>query len=317
MKFLVFVFVLGSSAAGQQNSAAVPFLPEVFSQFPNVRDFTLSSEQDEAYFTAQSHMGDISVLLSIRKLNGRWSEPAIVSFSGRYQDLEPFLTPDGLRLFFVSNRPATDSTDKTKDFDIWYVRRKSVKDTWSTPVNLGAPVNSDRDEFYPSVSVRNNLYFTSDAPGSKGKDDIFFCAWMGDRYADPVSLSDSVNSSGYEFNATVSPDESFLLFSGYNREDGFGSGDLYISYSNRNGEWSKAVNLGSETNSDKMDYCPFVSLETNTLYFTSKRNKPVLPAKGFSYVKDLLKVMHQYDNGLSRVYAVPIDKVPGWSFNRR
>ena len=85
----------------------------------------------------------------------------------------------------------------------------------------------------------------------------------------------------------------------------------------KNGEWSKAVNLGSETNSDKMDYCPFVSLETNTLYFTSKRNKPVLPAKGFSYVKDLLKVMHQYDNGLSRVYAVPIDKVPGWSFNRR
>jgi hypothetical protein len=36
-------------------------------------------------------------------------------------------------------------------------------------------------------------------------------------------MGDVINTESYEFNAYVAPDESFLIFSGYNREDGYGS----------------------------------------------------------------------------------------------
>jgi hypothetical protein len=303
---LISLMLIGISFAQPQ---VQHFLPDVFTQFPGVRDLAISSTQDEAYFTAQSYLGEISVILDIRKENGMWSQSKIASFSGKYQDLEPFLSPDGLRLYFASNRPLNTSETKTKDFDIWYVERESQATEWSEPVNIGSPVNSESDEFYPSISDNGNLYFTSNAAGSKGKDDIFFSKWENGRYSTPVSLSDSVNSEGYEFNAFISPDESFIIFSGYNREDGLGSGDLYISFKNADGTWSKAKNLGSEINSDKMDYCPFVDLNSRILYFTSKRSRLDYGTSGFAAVSDLLTEIDKYENGLSRIYQVSVQQM--------
>jgi hypothetical protein len=304
---IVLILLISQVCSAQNKSHVQPFLPDIFGQFPNVRDFTISSSEDEAYFTAQSYLGELSVVVHINKENGKWSEPEIVPFSGKYQDLEPFLSPNGSRLFFASNRPLNDSTNKAKDFDIWYVQRENRGTEWSSPINIGRPVNSEHDEFYPCVCNSNNLYFTSDAPNSKGKDDIFLSEWKRGRYLNPVPLSDSINTEGYEFNAYIAPDESFILFSGYNREDGFGSGDLYISYQNADGIWSKAKNPGSEINSDKMDYCPFVDMSRKTLYFTSKRSQLDYQLSGFETIKELLREMNKYENGLSRIYKVPFE----------
>jgi hypothetical protein len=302
---ILFVSQLGFA---QKESSVQPFLPNIFKQFPSVRDFTISSSQDEAFFTAQSYLGELSVIINIKKEKGKWSEPEIAPFSGGYQDLEPFLAPDGLRLYFASNRPLSDTTNKAKDFDIWYVQRENRNSGWLSPINIGPPINTENNEFYPSVATNNNLYFTSDA-NSKGKDDIFFSEWQNGHYSIPASLSDSINSDGYEFNAYVAPDESFIIFSGYNRGDGLGSGDLYISYQNTNGLWSKARNLGSEINSDRMDYCPFIDMNRKTLYFTSKRSHLDYSPSGFKTINELLSEMNKYENGSSRIYKVSMEQI--------
>ncbi len=312
MKKTLFAFLflfVSQLGFGQQKSDVQPVVPYLFKQFPNVRDFTISSLEDEAYFTAQSYQGELSVILSIEKENNEWSEPEIASFSGKYQDLEPFLSPDGLMLFFASNRPVNDSMDIPKDFDIWYVQRKSRSSEWSDPINLGYPVNSKNNEFYPSISNNFNLYFTCDKPGSKGKDDIYLSKYVNGHYSDPIALSDSINSEGYEFNAYVSLDETYIIFSGYNRADGMGSGDLYISYKNADGIWSLAENLGPEINSEKMDYCPYVDTNTNTLYFTSKRSQINSNRVEFRTINDLLVEMNKYENGLSRIYKLSIEQI--------
>ncbi len=157
---------------------------------------------------------------------------SIADFSGFYSDLEPFMTPDNLRLYFVSNRPLSNKENETKDFDIWYVERKSVDNNWGEPVNIGAPVNTELDEFYPSLSSNYNLYFTSYKNGTKGVDDIFVSYYKNGKYTEPESLPEAINSSGYEFNAYISPDESFLIYTAYQRENSYGSGDLYISFKN-------------------------------------------------------------------------------------
>ena len=137
-----------------------------------------------------------------------------------------------------------------------------------------------------------------------GKDDIFFSRLEGDLYADPVPLGEAINSTGYEFNAYIDPEESCLIFSGYNRPDGMGSADLYISYRQEDGGWSTAKNLGPGINSDKMDYCPFLDVSSGTLYFTSKRSE--LPVEPFNLrsADDLLRVTGQPANGQSRIYRV-------------
>lgn len=300
------IFIISFPVFGQKKKEPSHVFPELISQFPTVRDFVMSDTQDEVYFSAQDYLGEVSVILTLKKKKNKWGKAKIASFSGRYFDLEPFLSVDGLRLFFASSRPLNDSTDKSKDFDIWYVQRANKNASWSKPVNLGSPVNTEGNEFYPSLAQNNNLYFTAETKTSKGKEDIYLSIWKNDHYGSPFSLSDSINSSGYEFNAYIAPDESYLLFTGYNYPDGLGSGDLYISFKNQEGVWTKAQNL-KEINSNKMDYCPFVDIKTQTLYFTSKRTTIHASKKGFQSLKKLLKEFNKYQDGSSRIFKVPLN----------
>jgi hypothetical protein len=300
------LLILLTSVVYAQGNNAEPFMPEVFSRFPNVRDISISSEGDEIYFSVQSYADEVSVIAFIMKENNNWSVPQIAGFSGKYFDIEPFLSSDGLKLFYASNRPAENADDKPKDFDIWYVQRENKNSEWSNPINLGGPINSTANEFYPSIADNNNFYFTCDERSTKGKDDIFFSKWENGKYSDPISLNDSINSDGYEFNAFVAPDESYIIFTAYQREDGFGSGDLYISYKVSDSVWTKAKNLGVEINSAKMDYCPFVDTKTNTLYFTSKRSSVNDSNMDFSSIQEILDEINKYDNGLSRIYKTTL-----------
>ena len=286
-----------------------PFLKEILAGHPSVRDLTLRSDGKEAYFSSQSLYGEISAIMRLRKIDGQWKAPELAAFSGEEMDLEPFLSPDGLRLYFASNRPS-EKTGDSRHFDIWVVERSGWDKPWSAPVNLGSPVNTPGNEFYPAVTREGHLYFTRDGPGSKGKDDIFVSRFHLGRYSEPESLPESINTDGYEFNAFVAPDDSYLLFTAYNREDGHGSGDLYISERAISGEWTPAKNLGTVINSSRMDYCPFVDMEGN-LYFTSKRVDFPSAPYGVSTEAEWLEIVDQTENGQSRLYHLK-DFVPAF-----
>jgi len=95
----------------------------------------------------------------------------VAPFSGNYYDLEATFAPDGKTLYFVSNRPLLkDST--LKDFDIW--KTEKINGIWQAPKNLGNIINTEADEFYPSVTKNGTIYFTAQYKHSKGKEDI----WM-------------------------------------------------------------------------------------------------------------------------------------------
>jgi hypothetical protein len=278
-----------------------PFAKHVFSQFSNVRDFTMNINENEAYFSLQSPARELSVIMKIKKENEVWQAPEISSFSGQFTDLEAFLSPDNLKLYFASNRPVSKDSTNTKDYDIWYVERSSVTSEWSQAKNLGSTVNTEADEFYPAVSSNNNLYFTCVKKELDSADDIFLCEWKNDTYSEPVPLGEVINTKGAEFNAFIAPDESYLIFGGWRRPDGIGAGDLYIS-KRLNGEWTTAENLGAEINSKQTDFCPFVI--NNTLYFTSRRSAVEQKDHGFTNAEELISEINKYDNGSSRIYKV-------------
>lgn len=278
-----------------------PFAKHIFSKFTNVRDFTMSTDETEAYFSLQSPARELSVIMKIENKNGKWQQPEISKFSGQYTDLESFLSPDNLKLYFASNRPVSKDSTNTKDMDIWYVERDTKTSAWSEAKNIGAPINTKADEFYPAVASNNNLYFTTIKKDLESADDIFLSKWENNTYSEPKLLSEGVNTKGAEYNAFIAPDESYIIFGGWRRPDGLGSGDIYIS-KNVNGEWTTAENLGEIINSKHMEFCPFVN--NGTLYFTSRRTSVEQKENGFNNTEELLSEINKYDNGTSRIYSV-------------
>ena len=305
MKKLYFLLVLNIFNFSFGQNEIKPFLTDITTQFPNVRDIAISPSGNEILFTAQSVMGNLSVIISVKKIDGKWTVPIIASFSGKYFDLEPCFSPDGLKLYFVSTRPL-DNSLKPKDFDIWFVERDNMKSSWSVPKNLGAPINTHHGEFYPSIAQNGNIYFTRDDKSKNRKDDIYVSVLEKGQYQEPIALPDSINSDSYEYNAFIAPDESYILFGGYNRADGYGSGDIYMSKKIDN-RWTQAENLGNTVNSDKMDYCPFV--KDNILYFTSKRDGTQVQQPHKLDFTKLINEFYRPDNGSSKLYQVNINNI--------
>lgn len=289
-----------------QAQGPVLFAKELFNNLPMVRDLSLSQSKDELYFTVESYRKDISFIASSHLEKEGWSSPEIVAFSGKFKDLEPSLSPDGLRLFFVSNRAVGGGTKK--DMDIWYVHRVDTKAPWSAPIRLGNAINTDRDEFYPVLTNSGNLYFTANyTEDTKGKEDIYCSLWKNGAYQKPFSLGKAINSEKYEYNAYVDPAEENLFFTSYGREEDLGNGDLYWSIK-KDGVWQPAVHLGAEVNSKYSDYCPFYDAATGRLYFTSTRSTPWKQRSQSISMKTFLKVLGDQPNGLSRIYYVVLNK---------
>ena len=303
--YTLIFFLIQVSYAQQPEPTPSPFMEDIVKLFPNVRDLALTDQHDEAVFTAQSVMGDISVLATCRFDGTIWKEPQVMIFSGMYSDMEPFFSTDGLTLYFVSNRPLDDTSKQPKDYDIWYVSRINRNAQWSQPQNLGSPINTGKDEFYPVITDSKTIYFTLDDTDLGQKDDIYKSVFKDGKYQKPERLGPEINSEGYEFNAFVSSDESYLIYTCYNRDDGLGSGDLYISY-NKEGVWQRSKPMGSVFNSDKMDYCPFVDEQTGLLYFTSKRLFPEKEPYNIDDLETLTTKLNSSYNGSSRLYQIPL-----------
>ena len=109
---LLGVFLISYASMGQKK--AVPFLPEVFEAYPNVRDFTMSPDGQEIYFTVDDLKSRIALISFIKKTKDGWSDPQSVAFTGKYRDLEAAFSPDGKRLYFVSNRPIQQRFNSAK-----------------------------------------------------------------------------------------------------------------------------------------------------------------------------------------------------------
>ncbi|MEO0469691.1 MAG: hypothetical protein AAF206_08735 [Bacteroidota bacterium] len=241
--------------------------PAVISTREYVRDFSLSPGGDEAFFTVANRRGDLSVIMQIHKVTeGQWSLPEIASFSGRYRDLEASFHPDGKQVFFASNRPLSP-TDSSSDVNIWQVKKEGGG--WGEARPFSEVINGPGDEFFPSVASSGNLYFTASPDFANRKEDIFLSKWDGAKYLPPMPLGEGINSPGYEFNAFVAPDESWILFTAFGRKDGPGRGDIMISFRKQD-DWEKASLLPEPINSPFLDYCP--SVQNNTLFFTSERH---------------------------------------------
>ena len=237
---------------------------------------------------------------------GHWTSPEIAPFSGRWHDYDPTLSPDGERLYFISDRPLKDGAPHP-NYDIWYLQKD--KRGWSDPKNPGAPVNGAWSSHFASPTNSGTLYFTSDHPGSKGYLDVWRSRLVDGKYAEPENLGDAINREGWaNYEVYVAPDERYMIVSAYGHDDTLGDCDLYISM-RVDDSWQPLTNLGPDINSAARDYSARVTPDGKYLVFTSERGVPTQPrTKPWTY-REYTRALRGPGNGLGDIYQVELESV--------
>jgi hypothetical protein len=131
-------------------------------------------------------------------------------------------------------------------------------------------VNSEEDDYYPTLADDGTLYLSSRRQGGLGESDIYRAPLVGNRLRMPENLGPPINTRFTEFDPYVSPDQGFLMFSSQ-RPGGHGDSDLYISFRAPDGSWMPPRNMGPGVNSESSDFTPMLSPDGRFLFLTSRR----------------------------------------------
>jgi len=258
---------MGEKVPGIKSKMFAPnFISTEESEFGSV----FNSDGTEFYFGFNTN-GKSEIRYS-KMVEGQWSVPITILSHERYGYNDPFLSPDEQRLYFISGR-ALDGIGDKKDIDIWYVNKTASG--WSEPINAGPNINTDGNEYYISFTQNGTMYFSSNKDATEDQRDtdfnIYYSNFIDGEFQVPVMLGDAINTNSYEADVFVAPDESYIIYCS-SRDNGYGQGDLYISFKNADDSWTQAVNMGEAINTKLYEYCPYVSADGKYLFYTSNQD---------------------------------------------
>lgn len=177
------------------------------------------------------------------------------------------ISQDGQMLVFTGcNRP-----DGLGSCDIYYSLR--TRQGWSTPMNIGEPINSEFWESQPSLSPdKRDLYFAARDPSGFGGSDI----WVSHRlpngaWGNPQNLGTNINTRGDESCPFIHPDNQTLYFTS-NGLPGYGGTDLFVVRKDSTGRWGKPVNLGYPINTIDNEGALTIAADGKTAYYATDRS---------------------------------------------
>jgi outer membrane protein OmpA-like peptidoglycan-associated protein len=133
---------------------------------------SISADGKSLYFVSSKPggFGGSDIWVSEMGADGKWGEPVnagdVINTAG--DETTPFIHFDGKTLYFSSNgRPNLGG------YDI-YMSRLQKDDTWSTPENLGFPVNTHNDEVGLVIESNGYRAYFSSTRNEANKKDIFW-----------------------------------------------------------------------------------------------------------------------------------------------
>lgn len=136
------------------------------------------------------------------------------------------------------------------------------------PANMGDSINSVVSEYFPAITIDGNQLFYTRRINNNNED--FYGSVRKVNWLKSKGLEGDINTGMNEGAQNISQDGEWLIFTGCNFPEGYGSCDLYISYLTTNG-WSKAENMGEEINTEAWESAPSLSPDKRDLYFASNR----------------------------------------------
>jgi len=125
--------------------------------------------------------------------------------------------------------------------------RERTANGWSDLKSLGAAF--DKFEIMRLTASRDGTYVFDER---KEAGLLRYSRLVDGQREAPVAFGREINQGTFTAHPFIAEDESYLIFDS-KREEGFGDSDLYISFSDNDGNWGPAINLGSEINTEFED----------------------------------------------------------------
>ncbi len=206
------------------------------------------------------------------KINGVWSiaKPLSEQINTPENEGAQSITADGKTMYFT----ACGRSDGYGRCDIYYTKRVGGK--WSSPINVGAPVNTAAWEAQPSISADGRtLYFVSNRKSGKGKMDIYCSKLIEElpngkqHWTKPENMN--FNTPEDEMSPFIHAGGNYLIFAS-NGLPGMGKLDLYKTEKDKKGKWKAPQNMGYPINTFGNEMGLVINAKGDRAYFASDRD---------------------------------------------
>jgi tetratricopeptide (TPR) repeat protein len=164
----------------------------------NTGSISFTSDFKQAYFTKNANKKGKEGIYQLEVWytewqNGNWMKPKKLFFNNAsFSYFQPAITPDGKRLYYVSN-----DTSGYGGTDIYYVDRNN-DGSWKSTQNVGQAINTAGNEMFPSF-YDGTLFFSSNGHAGIGGMDIYRITKQSSGEMEVMHMGYPVNSSQDDF----------------------------------------------------------------------------------------------------------------------
>lgn len=204
----------------------------------------------------------------------------------------PVLTVDEKTLIFTGRKGL-----KPYDDENIYISNKGDDGHWSIPGSVSNNINTPLNEGACTISADGRTLIFTACTGRKGYGscDLYISYKIGDNWITPENMGPVINSSSWDVQPSLSADGRGLFFVS-TRKGGIGGKDIWYAEKDKKGKWQSPVNMGDVVNSNEDEISPFIHVNGESLFFSSKGH---LGMGGY----DIFKTEKMNDS----VWTVPIN----------
>ncbi|RZK13251.1 MAG: hypothetical protein EOO43_18210, partial [Flavobacterium sp.] len=187
-----------------------------------------------------------------------------------FGEITPVVTADGKGLYYTRNYSPENKGGASDYQDVYYSAIQNGK--WNKGNNIGFPINNDGPNAVSSVSPDGNTLLLMNTYDGRGAA-LGMGLSMSYKTKEGWTIPKIVNVRNYYNKSTfneyfLSSDNKVLLLA-LQRDDTYGTRDIYVSFLEGDGVWSTPKNLGPLLNTPGTELSPFLAADGVTLYFSS------------------------------------------------
>lgn len=286
---LLFFYLWASTAHAQQDTKAAK---KIFDQAIAVLDTSQYANQEgirllessikkdsqfiiayqvlfQVQFQLKQYQKAIEYFNRAYRIDSNAFEPYWVKYATAHVALGQYLLANSIldRLLSKPQMPAylLTSAQSLKQICAFAIAQKN--DSAIVVKNVGDSINTDAEEYFPTVTVQDSLFLFMRRDNWK-REDFFSSIIRPNGFTKAITLSDTLNFADKKGSPSLSSDLQTLYYAADYAERGFGRYDIYKVNKTKSG-WSIPINLGRTINTDFWESAPSISPDGQAIYFCS------------------------------------------------
>ncbi len=196
------------------------------------------------------------------------------SVNSEYNEINPVISPDGKTLFFARVSHPQNAHGLEGSQDIWF--SELTNNQWGLARRMTAPINKEEYNCAYSITPDGNTLLIMGAyeKGTYQTRGFSFSKRTANGWSAPqkLNIAGLEGMSKGEYMCGFLSNDGKTLVMAFSEKKKSTKDDIYVSFQQKNGTWTKPMSLGLDVNTDDFtETTPFLAADGATLYFSSDR----------------------------------------------